>query len=948
MQQLANPAIFSFGPFRLDIGQRALFQGDQPVHMGSRAFDILVALIERPGDVLTKDDLGARVWPGVFVEDSTLRVHIAALRKVLGDGQDGARFIVNVTGRGYRFVAPLERAVSPQPAAPSLTEAITRVTPAAPKNSLPPPLRRLFGRADLIDGLSALLPERRLLTVVGPGGIGKTTLAVSVATQTLAQYPDGTLFVDLASLSDPGLVPSAVASLLDVPILETSGLPGLMAALAARRMLIVLDNCEHVIESVATLVEEILGRTDSVDILATSREPLRAEGEWVHRLQPLSLPPSGEPLTAADALDFPAIQLFSERAAASLDTFVLTDEDAPIIADICHQLDGIPLAIELAAARVDLFGVRGLAARLGDRFTLLTKGRRTALPRQQTLRATLDWSFETLSPLEQRILRRLSIFRSSFPLEAARLINPASVVGDADLFDVLATLAAKSLVVPDLRGDVVLYRLLETTRAYAAEKLAESGDIREVSCLHARYCIDLVGDGAVTWLNQSQEQWMAHYGRRIDDIRAALQWAFSETGDASAGIELTAASVQIWFQLSLVEEYRNLAGRALAVIAETGLKDSRVEMILLTSLGHSLWHTQGASQEMAQAFARALTIADALDDDFQRNRSLQGLWLVAVIQGEYDQALHFAHRVGIKPLADSPTAQDEISTRLKALSLHFLGRQADARRLAEWIHALPPATVLPGGATIFQFDRRVAADTLLARVLWTQGFPDQAMRVVQAGIDRATAINHGVSLCFILAMAACPIALWVGDKSLAENLISLLKKRAASLSLAYWADWARYFELPLAVLDAQADTLGAPLFKVPDTCQFQPQRDALGALAGEMTRAQVTARLEGVQGLWCAAELLRLQGEICLRDAGGDRAAAEVEAEALFTQALEIARSQGALSWQLRTATSLAHLWQSQGRVAEGKVLLLSVRDQFTEGFGTADMIRADALLEHL
>ncbi|MGE0714641.1 MAG: winged helix-turn-helix domain-containing protein, partial [Alphaproteobacteria bacterium] len=373
----------AFGPFRLMPARQLLLDGDVPVRLGSRALDILVALAERQGELVGKDELAARVWPGTIVGEASLRVHVSALRKALGDAQSGERYIANVPGRGYRFVAPVQVTEAETPAAP--------VAESATAHNLPAPTSRLVGRDDVVRAVTEQIAERRFVTIVGAGGIGKTTVAVAAAGALIGHYPDGVWFVDLARVTDPGHVASAIAAELGVPVVSDVALPGLVAHLAGRRTLLLLDSCEHVVDAAAAVAEAVLAGADRVHILATSREALRATGEHVHRLAPLAAPENFDGITPDALLGFPAAQLFTERASAEDDGFALTVANAPLVGEICRRLDGIALAIELAAARVAVFGVAGLAARLDDRMRLLTSGRRVAVPRHRTLRATLDW-----------------------------------------------------------------------------------------------------------------------------------------------------------------------------------------------------------------------------------------------------------------------------------------------------------------------------------------------------------------------------------------------------------------------------------------------------------------------------------------------------------------------------------------------------------------------------
>src|SRR5438477_3730505 len=382
--------IFAFGPFRLLAAQRLLLEGDTPVRLGSRAFDILAALVERSGEVVAKEELIARAWPQTFVEEANLKMQVSALRRALGDGQGGHRYVATVPGRGYNFIAPVHHE---EPARPALPPAVG----SASVHNLPLAMTRMIGREEAVATLVSRLSRQRLVTVVGPGGIGKTTVALAVAERMIADYEDGVWLVDLAPLSDPRLVPSAVATVLGLEVRTDNLLPGLIAALRDRRMLLLLDNCEHVIDAAASLAAAVLTGVPRVNILATSREPLRVAGEREHRLGPLGSPPTSSGLTAAEAAAFPAVQRFVERCTVILEDFALTDANAPPVVEICRRLDGLPLAIEFAAPRVEVLGVEGLAAGLDHSLPLLRARRRTAMPRHQTMRAVVDWSYGLLS-----------------------------------------------------------------------------------------------------------------------------------------------------------------------------------------------------------------------------------------------------------------------------------------------------------------------------------------------------------------------------------------------------------------------------------------------------------------------------------------------------------------------------------------------------------------------
>jgi predicted ATPase/DNA-binding winged helix-turn-helix (wHTH) protein len=460
--------VLTFGPFRLSRKERWLERDGRPVRLGSRALEVLGVLAERAGEVVSKEDLLARVWPDTVVEESGLRVHIAALRKALGDGQGGARYVTNVPGRGYCFVSPLKRAERPA-AEPEPSCDDRGVT-------LPAPLDRILGRERAISDVSWLVSAHRLVSIVGAGGVGKTTVAVAVGHALVDAFHHHVRFVDLGSLVDGDHVATTVASAVGLRLSTAAASASLVAFLRERRVLLVLDNCEHVISAAAALVEELIAQTRAVHILVTSREPLRAGGEHVFRLSGLEAPAS-DVVTAAAALAFPAVQLFVERAAAAGVGLTLTDGDAPVVAEICRRLDGIALAIEFAAGRVEAYGVRGTASLLENRFKLLWHGRRTAVPRHRTLSSMLDWSYSLLTDVERKILRRLSVFAGLFPLDAVSAVAGAEASDDPETaLDALASLVEKSLVSAESSGKTVRYRLLQTTRAYALGKLSEAGE----------------------------------------------------------------------------------------------------------------------------------------------------------------------------------------------------------------------------------------------------------------------------------------------------------------------------------------------------------------------------------------------------------------------------------------------------------------------------------------
>jgi predicted ATPase/DNA-binding winged helix-turn-helix (wHTH) protein len=456
----------NFDRFSVLPDRRLLLRDGMPVRIGARAFDILAALAARPGELITKNELIAQVWSGIFVDAANLRVHMTAVRKALGDAE--GRLIRNDPGRGYRLIA--EVAPEAEAAFPAPTFTPIHVAPAAPMQ-LPAKVTRIIGRSEFIAVLVAQLPRRRLVTIVGPGGIGKTTVAIACAEALAGSYRDGVGFVDLTKVSQATSVAASLARALDVAINGDDPLHDVIEYLRYREMLLVIDNCEHVIQAAAELAETITLSAPGVHILATSRESLRVLGESVRRLPPLACPPDVKDLSASEALRYPAVELFVERASAARLEYQLSDSEASIVGEICRRLDGVALAIELAAAQVDVFGVAWLAAHLDQRLWILKSGRRTAVSRHQTLTAMLDWSYELLSEQERATLHSVAAFPGEFTLADAIGLATGDGIREIEVVGAVDGLVSKSLAILDASGSVTRYCLPETTRAYACAKV---------------------------------------------------------------------------------------------------------------------------------------------------------------------------------------------------------------------------------------------------------------------------------------------------------------------------------------------------------------------------------------------------------------------------------------------------------------------------------------------
>lgn len=499
-------------------------------------------------------------------------------------------------------------------------------------NNLPQQLTSFHGREQEIKELNELLEKHRLVTLHGPGGIGKTRLALQIGADVLENYHDGVWFADLASLRYPDLAASVVSKALGVSQSENRGIDeSIVMWMRRKNLLLILDNCEHVLDDVAKLVEFILQQCPKVSALATSRQALGLSGEQVIRLSPLGLPESHATILARDAAAYPSLALFIDRATAVNQSFTLTDDDAYTIAEICRHLDGLPLAIELAAARVKVLSLDGLAQRLNNRFSLLTGGSRTALPRQRTLTALIDWSYDLLTPQEQTLFRRLAIFAGSFSLDASESVCSGDGIEDIELLDLLASLTDKSLVSAETSSRSERYRLLESLRAYAWEKLDAGTNAQQLARRHAD-CYGRTAQAAdQSYGTKPDSVWLESTEPDVDNFRTTLEWSFGAGENAALGGVVAGCLERLWREGGLEAEGRKWIGIAQAQCDEA--KYPQVAARLWRALA---WLTSGKrSYEAAQ---RACDLYERLGDGRGLALSLHVLAWGLCHVGEYGQA----------------------------------------------------------------------------------------------------------------------------------------------------------------------------------------------------------------------------------------------------------------------------------------------------------------------
>lgn len=896
---------------------------------------------------MSKRELLSRTWPNTVVEDTNLKVNMAALRRVLGEGSGAGQYIATVVGRGYRFVAPVLTL--------GVTDPVTDLHLAsAREHNLPIGTVRIVGRADAISAICRELEESRLVSIVGAGGIGKTTVALAVAERAVGSRRNGVWLVDLAPLKDPSLVPNAIATAVGLAAHSANMLAALCEFLRGREMLLVLDSCEHIIESVAACVSRILAEVDSVKVLATGREPLRLKGERVRRLPGLGMPPVSCGLKASDALTFPAIELFVDRATERLESFRLDDASAPVVAEICRKLDGLALAIELAATRVDAFAVGELLVQLEDRFGFL-KGHRASVERHRTLTATIDWSYELLSASERTIMRRLATFAGGFSLASACAVAAGEGLPCDRVVEDVASLVAKSLIATEPRDGGMEYRLLDTTRSYALEKLAAGNEAADARLRHAQHLLDLAKEASAEAGALPRNEWLARYVARIDDLRNALAWAFDGRANVRLGMALTVAAIPFWERLSLLEECRVAVERALESRFDAH-RDERKEQALHMALGASLLYTRGPLPEVKTALAKALAIAERTIDSDSKLECLRGLSEYELWTGNTRAALSASDAMRSIAAASGDAKAGENADAQAGSALRYLGDLAASQLHLQRIVERPIRYGERSDAARFEFDQRLAARGSLASVLWLRGFPDQAVAMAARQREEAEASHHAVPLCSAIIHTTVGVALFVGDVESAGQLLGFIENYATEHRLTIWramatcmrGRWLLDCGLPFQL--AEFRTAVAELYEHGLRMRYPSYLANLGeglAQLGDIDAAhdsmdKALALSQSSGQVWGMSEILRMKGNLVRKEGG--RGSCQIAADH-YGESLRWAREQGALSWELRTAVSLVELWREAGGNAQAEEILSCAYQRFDEGFATRDLRRARWLL---
>lgn len=938
-----------FGPFCLSPSERLLTRNGESVEIGGRSFDLLVALTEQPGTVLSKRELLKRVWSDVVVEDGSLRFHMAGLRKLLGDGIGGARYIATQVGVGYAFVAPIERQGAGTPSTPEAKE-----RPDPGRFNVPARLPHLIGREQDVDLLFGRVAETPLFSIVGAAGVGKTSLAIEIGHRLATNFENQVTFVDFSMLENAAVVPSMIAGAMGIAVQSEDPVAVILGHMRERPFLLILDNCEHVVEAVAQAVERIVEEAPQARVVATSREPLRVRAERVLRLDALGYPEETAGLTLEQLLAYPAVELFCERASAADSAFVIDEEAARLIAEMCQRLGGMALPIELAAVRVATHGVAATARQLGERFSLGWQGRRTAGPRQQTLQAALDWSYDLLSGTEREVLERLSVFVGPFSIDAALEVVGDARTGSNAVAAALDALVSKSLIVPDRSRRTGTYRMLEMTRAYAREKLASRGQDAQdaVARRHAAFYLhELEGiEGDTDALQDSKALRM-----QLGNIRSALDWSFGPDGDRKIAVRLAAASAPVFLNLSHLIECRTWCGRALAEI-DTARQGTAIELELQAVLGIALMFTRGNSEAAGNALVRALEIATSLGDAWNQLRLLGCLHIFHERIGEYGTAMRHAERAVAIAEAIGEAEAIGIAYSLSGISNHLHGDQKRARRELELsLRKGPPSA--RSRTTHYGFDHRNRSGIALARTLWLCGHADQARRLARQSVREAAQLDHPVTLCIALIWALS-VDLWMEDFATAEDDLAAFTECAEINAFAPYIAAASGFGGELAIQRGQTgDALGAieeslsrlraARYELLTTtfsialarglvADSRPD-EALDLIDATLARCNANGEK------FAKPELLRLKAEILWPAGSGEDANLS-----LLKEALVLSREQGSRAWEVKVAIDLALSLAAAGRTAEERTLLETLLSAAGANDQTTDMDRARRLLASL
>lgn len=899
----------------MDTAQRKLSESGNALQLGGKAFDILAVLAKSAGEVVSKETLLAAVWPDTTVEEGALRVHLVTLRKLLGDRTSG-RYIENVPGRGYVFVMPVEG-----PGVESNSQPAAK--PHVLQQSFPRLTERLIGRDEFVAETAALLSTNRLVTISGAGGVGKTSVALAAAEIVSASRE--VLFIDLAALSEERQIAPTLASRLGLSVVVDNAEHAVLEALSGRDLLLLLDNCEHVIAKAAVIVEEILATARKVSVLATSREPLRIGGERIRQLPSLPVPPEDSPQSSL--LKYPAVELFVDRVMLSSELEDFNNpETLAAAASIVRRLDGIPLAIELAASGVANLGLTHLIGSLSDPLAVLRRGRRTAPPRQQTLRATLDWSFDSLTDKERLLFEYCAMFAGAFSTDAA-LTLCKGVMPEEDFYEAFDGLFLKSLF--SVSGGDGKYRLLQTTRSYALDKVKRGTQGSVLHAAHADYCEKALANAARDWPTLVTADWMRLYADLIHEIRSAIHWSFETPETTELGMRLAANSKILWIQLGLMNEQIQVLDEALKHMPGSKHEGTEIELDLRHSKGSALYHAQGLSKDddALHEIDRAIEIATDIGNLGKCIQANAARTALLSSHGRYRDAIDAALALREK----NPQLPSHMFSGMLEHNYFFHGDFVHARsELAGSLDDGSGSLRRTANAGL-GFDQRIVGLAVLVFVDFFEGNIATAMDRLEASVREAEDLGYSIASCLLLMLSAFPMATLAGRPRQAAEYIDKAEGLAKQQRLIRWQQWISSYR--------------NGLFGDDNLSGLEKELSVAAALrleyyiviAGERARkTHIERALQGDAG-WCRPELLRLL------------AIAEFPtnpelARKIATDAVTLARKMAATFWELRCLMTKYELSprSDQPRIVDDIEVAIG---KFEPGSKTADLDRATDLV---
>jgi predicted ATPase/DNA-binding winged helix-turn-helix (wHTH) protein len=754
---------FAFGPFRLIPGRHVLVRENRAVKLGSRALDILHLLVIRAGQEVSKNELIEFAWPNVFVDDSNLKVHISSLRRALEDTIPQATYIATVAGRGYKFVGQVQ------------TEYVETVSVEGDEqlivSSLPAPTS-LIGRQSDLEGVARALDFTRFVTLVGPGGVGKTSLAIAVAHARQEKFADGVYFVDFSATDDSAFVPHLLAIALGVRGNSGDVTLTTVEHLRNKRLLIVLDNCEHVLHAVAALAAQLVQAKISTSLLATSREPLGISGENVQRIEPLAFPQLRQTKDASEAAAYSAIELFRLRALETAE-YRLADDDIYAVARICEALDGLPLAIEIVAAKLAQFSAAELLDSISRHFSEFRNETDGAHLRHRTLSATLDWSYQLLSTQEAAIFRLLSVFTGSFEWTdvtgMARLLN----------FDpyqttmALGALVSKSLLSAEIDGEQLRYRLLESTRGYASEKLLQDPIAQDAYGRQAQITLSIFEKAEAEFASVDNRVWRARYEARAGDLRKALDWCFSDNGNASLGVDLAVSAIRLWNEQSSIFEQLTQVQRALKHCPSTPAALSQ-KVMLAAARAWSMTLAQERDSDIDEAWKDAESIAGLSGHVDRLLAAMLGRAAFLTRTGRNEQAVRLLDEFDQIATRAGDLAATFDGARMRALAELHLGHLLEVQVKLEGLANELAQGVPASRITRYQEERYVTINITLALSTWLTGRPERALKLAEEVVVKTGQTSQLVGQSLSLGFVAMPLALWSGHIDTLERYSKIL------------------------------------------------------------------------------------------------------------------------------------------------------------------------------